>query len=334
MDTPLPNQKPVEYWQQRTYTENDIGNLLQRLEHALCMCVTVNPGKQLAIRVSKRVAETKQGHAPAVMQLMRWVLTTWGDEHPTGSIVFCLEDGQTEAKLGMVAPLFGFTKRRDDMSTLLMPDPAFLTTDGYSLERGEIDYIESRQDWSEKISTAFWRGSSSGLGCEDWREAPRARLVLASERFHDKAKFDAKFTLAISYPHNNSAEEITKAGLLVNSIPFKEFLQYRYLFDVDGESCAWRSFFLKLCSHSVVLKVESEYLQWYYGLLEPMKHYVPIRADMSDLELRLSWLKDHDAEACAIAKSAATLMKNISFKSEIGPFASVVSEILRRHREV
>lgn len=43
--------------------------------------------------------------------------------------------------------------------------------------------------------------------------------------------------------------------------------------------------------------------EWFYGL-EPGVHYIPLRADLADLEARLEWCRENDAQCREIAKAA------------------------------
>ena len=73
--------------------------------------------------------------------------------------------------------------------------------------------------------------------------------------------------------------------------------QYKYQVNVDGTVAAYRLPYL-LAGDSVVLKQESQYYEFFYKRLVPYKHYIPIKADLSDLLDRIQWAKDHDAQVC------------------------------------
>ena len=45
-------------------------------------------------------------------------------------------------------------------------------------------------------------------------------------------------------------------------------------------------------------------VQWYYGGLEPYRHFVPVKEDLSDLLEKIHWAETHDAEAKEIADRA------------------------------
>lgn len=51
-----------------------------------------------------------------------------------------------------------------------------------------------------------------------------------------------------------------------------------------------------LAGNSVVLKQDSIYYEHFYNELQPWKHYIPFKSDLSDLLEKLQWAKDHDEE--------------------------------------
>jgi hypothetical protein len=87
------------------------------------------------------------------------------------------------------------------------------------------------------------------------------------------------------------------------------------LVDVDGN--AWSSRFAELLStSSVVFKQESEYWDWFWPLLEPYKHFIPVKRDLSDLiPLLRTWSADVDA-LHAIASSASALYRRLLVPSK------------------
>lgn len=71
--------------------------------------------------------------------------------------------------------------------------------------------------------------------------------------------------------------------------------QYKYQINIDGTVAAYRLPYL-LAGNSVVLKQDSIYYEHFYNELQPWKHYIPFKSDLSDLLEKLQWAKDHDEE--------------------------------------
>jgi len=62
----------------------------------------------------------------------------------------------------------------------------------------------------------------------------------------------------------------------------KDYQKYMAIIDIDGNS--WSSRFADLlCMNSVVIKVEPNWMDYFYMELQPWKHYVPVHANMSNL---------------------------------------------------
>lgn len=72
-------------------------------------------------------------------------------------------------------------------------------------------------------------------------------------------------------------------------------LQHKYQINIDGTVAAYRLPYL-LVGDSVVLKQDSIYYEHFYNELQPWKHYIPVRSNLSDLLEKLQWAKDHDEE--------------------------------------
>jgi hypothetical protein len=83
-----------------------------------------------------------------------------------------------------------------------------------------------------------------------------------------------------------------------------ELANYRYHLDLGGVSgTAWGGLRWKLCTGLLVFKVQSWSNDWWYDTLVPWVHYIPIQADVSDLQERYQWTQDHPDRAEAIAQA-------------------------------
>jgi hypothetical protein len=92
----------------------------------------------------------------------------------------------------------------------------------------------------------------------------------------------------------------------------------RGLFDVDGNVNSWSGLWWKLRSNSVTIKVESSNKQWYYDKLKPWVHYVPVAANMSDLDAAVHFVLDsaNDNALKAIARASTRFIKNLTYAHE------------------
>ena len=110
----------------------------------------------------------------------------------------------------------------------------------------------------------FFRGVDSGKG-------DRVKLAELSYLFPEI--IDAKFP----------AWDLTKTEYFLkihaNGSYFKEIehLKYKYLLSLDGHTCAWLRVPWIMLSSSILVKTETNKLEWFYHKIKPYVHYVPIQ---------------------------------------------------------
>lgn len=63
--------------------------------------------------------------------------------------------------------------------------------------------------------------------------------------------------------------------------------------NIDGTVAAYRFPYL-LAGDAVVFKQDSPFYEHFYKQLNPMKHYIPIKRDLSDLVEKLKWARKND----------------------------------------
>lgn len=189
----------------------------------------------------------------------------------------------------------------------LIPDSEYVLSKGYS------NYNDTKQ-FDEKISKAFWRGSSTGsLNPTTIDENLRVKLC---ESVKNSDIIDAKITLICQMEDQNLIDYI-KNNLLSDAVTKETFYNYKYLIDIDGNTNAWSSFFTKLKSNSVVLKVKTNFKQWFYDMLEPYVHYIPIENTLEDIEKKIRWCEEHQDLCVKISNNANELCKRIEMHSKV-----------------
>lgn len=222
---------------------------------------------------------------------------------PDIDLICCLNDAWD---LGMTSvPVLVFAKNKKENHVLI---PDFEIIKGYGKINHAIDEAVSKYPWVKKKEVAFWRGSTSGgdFSKRKWRNFPRSRLVFLS--LHHPQQIDARFTNLCQGAENNR-EIVAMRKLMGKIVSQGESLRYKYLVDVDGNSCGYERPYWTLLSNCVVLKQTSDNIQWYYRILKPYKHYIPIANDCSDLLEKIEWAKSHDAEAKQIADRGTQLVR-------------------------
>jgi hypothetical protein len=148
---------------------------------------------------------------------------------------------------------------------------------------------------------------------DNWFLAPRAKLTLFSYERPDLV--DAKFT-QIAQCDPDVPGILSEHHLLGGWVNVEDHLKYRYLVDVDGNSCTYSRCYWILLSNSLLLKQVSDNTQWYYKGLIPYQHYVPLADDLSDIFEKVEWSKEHDQEAQEIARNATEFAsENLSLEN-------------------
>ena len=155
--------------------------------------------------------------------------------------------------------------------------------------------------WEDKKDIAVFRGSSTGNGVNIHTNT---RMKLCSM---ESDMLDVGIT-----NWNNRPRIHTEKNKLILSTFSKfgkkksEFLTpkqqsfYKYIIHVDGHSSAFR-LSLEMSMKSVLLIVDSDYYIWYKRRLEPYKHYIPIKKDLSDLLQQITWCRENDDKCKIIA---------------------------------
>lgn len=180
--------------------------------------------------------------------------------------------------------------------------------------KSRINYnYEIETEWSNKKNIAVFRGSSTGEGItiETNMRLKVAYLSYLNKLDDDNLPFlDAGITKWNFRPKkliNNPYLQIINPDNfpfnLVNSLSPKEQSNYKYIIHIDGHVSANRISY-ELSMNSVVLIVESPWKYWFSELLEPYIHYVPIKADLSDLFDKIKWCKNNDNKCKTIANNA------------------------------
>jgi len=173
-----------------------------------------------------------------------------------------------------------------------------------------IDY-----PWEDRSSIAVFRGASTGCGTT---YNPRILAVRLSMKWKSENKnlLDAGITKENCRLRVNNKKEIEWMTLKKWKIPISPFMtreeqsKFKYILHIDGNIAAFR-LAEDLQSGSLVLKVNSEFKVWFTELLVENKHYIPVKSDLSDLETKILWCREHDAECKTITENARELIKSI-----------------------
>ena len=97
-------------------------------------------------------------------------------------------------------------------------------------------------------------------------------------------------------------------------IPMLQQTEYKYLIDAPGWTWSDRTkVYLQL--GRPILLIDRPYKEWFFEKLEPMKHYVPVRRDLSDLVEKIEYLDRNDELYEYICRNALEFSDRV-FRSE------------------
>jgi hypothetical protein len=198
----------------------------------------------------------------------------------------------------------------------LIPDELFLRMNGYQDLR---ELAKKLPAWREREPRIYWRGQPSGAldnrrGLEgDVDVIPRAQLcrLVADNKLFDCRLTNPERALKLAASHSDifsdKRDHIIVAG------------RHRFGIDIDGWGTAWMNLFSKMLFGCTILKVASprKLNHWIYPRLVPWQHYVPVKADMSDLVEKAKWIIDRPDEAERMAANSKELADNLTFESEV-----------------
>lgn len=192
---------------------------------------------------------------------------------------------------------------------ILYPPPYYFSVKDQHLYREEED-----PDWESKRPQLYWAGGTTGsyssTSNDTWRSSHRQRFVARVNQFSNESAtfltesrpgvwepftsqdvfpqlYDVKFTNIVQCEPPQCDQEIEyfhPSAKEDRSIGF----QYRFLFDLDGNSFSGRYYTL-LESKSVVLK-QTIFKEWHDDRLIPWVHYVPVSMDMGELPELMRYL--------------------------------------------
>jgi len=145
--------------------------------------------------------------------------------------------------------------------------------------------------WENKIRKVVWRGSLSEATWSKALTSVRWRANVMIHNLHSE-NFDVGLTSIPKWISDFVDVDTSLVGGLVENIsPMANFQNYLAVMDMDGNS--WSSRFASLlCYNSVIIKVEPQYVEYFYSDLKPWTHYIPVKDDLSDLEENVAWALD------------------------------------------
>jgi len=170
----------------------------------------------------------------------------------------------------------------------------------WDLHRNSITEAAEASPWTEKLDRAFFRGSRTS--------SERDSLILLSRKRPDVV--DAKYTKNQAW----KSDKDTLGEAPAEEVSLEDHCKYRYLFNYRGVAASFRFKHLFLC-RSLVLHVGEEWEEFFYPLLKPWVHYIPVDkySDQEDLLQLLEFVKHDQESSRRIAQRGADfIMENLT----------------------
>jgi hypothetical protein len=205
-------------------------------------------------------------------------------------------------------------------------DKLFPTRDFIDMVYGMENILSKiNKDFVSKKPIAVFRGSITGHDRTITNTRVQAKIL--SLRYPDY--LDVELTKTFDYymfEENSTLCVLTnimdkiiydpKASATKSLSGFEQFANYRYLLHIDGFVSAWR-LGLELLSFSLILKVDSPWIEHYYSELIPWIHYIPVKSDLSDLIQIIEWCNNNVITCNQITTNAYNYAKANFTKSKL-----------------
>lgn len=246
---------------------------------------------------------------------------------PDLDFIICLGDGLISNETP--APIFTFAKQKGGSRLILIPDCE-------ALNPADRNYISSvilkgakEFPWEQKKNLVFWRGAATGsaptieqLASNCLTQAPRFQLVDISQKLPELV--DAAF---VSWNCNSNNRDLFIARFrLTSAVHPHDHLLYKYLIDLDGNTCCYSRTYWVLLSNSLMLKQTTNNIQWFYKGLQPFVHFVPLRQDLSDLQEKLIYCKNNDSVSRSIAQNGTDFaLKHLQYEHNLDYMANLLA---------
>ena len=129
----------------------------------------------------------------------------------------------------------------------------------------------------------------------------------------NKYNFTVRRDIEISQREYFYSDAVSKDNIVcpdtwINDV---DMIKYKYILDVDGNSCTWDATAWKMNSGSVIFKTASRWRQWFYDDYLEWVHFVPINDDFSNLQEIFNWCENNPDKCEIIIKNAKQLFQKV-----------------------
>ena len=201
---------------------------------------------------------------------------------------------------------------------LLLPDVHILMHNWAGLME-RINKSKTDYTWDTKVNKIFWRGATTGsndvnfYNIKNIDKLNRLKLTILSKLYPEllDARLNRFTELSKDQEGYNLKWIIEKLfGEDDFTVKEEDHLKYKYLVAIDGNTCPWMRVPWIMLSNSVLLKQETNNIQWFYKAIKPYVNYVPVKEDLTNIFDQLEWMKMNDNQVKEISINAQEFIKN------------------------
>lgn len=204
-----------------------------------------------------------------------------------------LRDAGVKIVIGTVAQRFSSGFQEVGVEYVFLPQDDHIFQ--YGLRSHFI--LENLPKWSDRTAQIFWRGSGSRRSLPDPEDSGFKRREVVSSLIENPAA-DVRFVQNWIYPGDQIPEE-----WISPTITYWHFTNYKMVLIVDGNGISSAHTWCFGIGAVPFLVTNNTF--WFSDLLVPFENYIPVKYDLSDLEEKIEWVLEHDAEAREIAERAS-----------------------------
>ena len=157
--------------------------------------------------------------------------------------------------------------------------------------------------WQKRPLKMFWRGTTTGQGrINNPTQLYSIPRVIICRQFNKYKDFDIKIS-SINCPSHirADAENLLKSlDIWGDFVDESIFGNAKYYPDIPGNALAWGTI-RKYMRGCLIFKPESKRELYYYRLIKPWVHFVPVKNNFSDLRDKFTWAENNPSHAMKIA---------------------------------
>lgn len=218
---------------------------------------------------------------------------------------------QMENQYKSYSPIFSCSITPDRHADILVPTyedwmRVVYQETGEVMKFGCIEYPKIIQTpWNKKIPKAVFRGSTTGAGVTEETNKRLKALQIGTE---NEDLLDVGITKWNTRPRKHESDVYLRTierdtYPVAGRLSPQEQSKYAYVLNIEGHVAAYRLSY-EMSFGSVILLVDSDWKMWFSRFIIPWKHYVPIKADLSDLVEKVEWCRENDTECQKIAQNS------------------------------